>query len=67
MNGLPEAIKDNLLKHGAGVGGLEDAGGKREECINQLRIRKQVNFKGKYSLSLPLSRKKSADLQLPVS
>jgi len=40
--------------------------GGNEQCTNQLKIQKEVSFKGKESLSLPLSRKKSADLPLPV-
>lgn len=34
-------------------------------CTNPLRIQKRVSVERNYSLSLSLSRKKSADLQFP--
>lgn len=55
----------SLVEIRAGASGLEDVGERRELCTNPLRIRRRVSATGKYSLSRPLSRKRSADLPFP--
>lgn len=56
---------DNLLKHGQVSVALKMLGKEEKLCTNRLRIQKRVSVERNYSLSLPLSRKKSADLQFP--
>lgn len=65
--GLPEAGKDNLFKYGQVSMSKIGGGGGEEGSMYKysLKYRKKEALKENIH-SLPLSRKKSADLQLPV-